>query len=676
MCSKCETPLFKALSKELLPVVLKERKKLWRWNRYIEMTQKMEAKIFSFVVRYFRAQRRVFLKRAEKQFVWKKTDVAASFWRFYNRSDWDERFRSEGLPFLRELYYEFGVDAIRELEKRVGPIGINFTEYNDYIEPFVEDYTIRLATVINDTTETALRGSVMEGIKLGESMPQIRDRIKTVFDQAENYRAMVIARTETIRASNQGARLGYQESGVVTEVEWLTAFDERTCPFCAYMDGKRASVDGLFFKKGATLDVEGQRLVFGYEEISAPPLHPNCRCFADGQVVVYTSKGWKQIQHIIVGDLVLTHNGRFRKVTELIRTPKQKPAMTTIWLKTSGGSYRTKLSLTSNHHILLNGSWQEAGLAKAGDSVNYLTLENCKWCSDPVPSYFERGICSCSCNSKLITQRQWSDPEHRLLISQKISKKNKEQYANGDRDRYKQTEKAHVAIKRMAEEGRHPYQQEENKEKFRKRTNSKEQRFRASLRMKADNPSFDPEVRQRMTESYKKTILAFPDRHPNRIMAQKGFISSLEKRMMHILDALDLNYEHQFPVLNFFVDFALKDLKVAIEVDGRYWHDKDPEKDLLRQKKIEEEGWTVVRFDNNDLKKESLVKEELQRIVSNHSGEYGFMQVEVVKVEHWIPKKAKMLYNLSVEEDESYVAKGFVVHNCTLVPIVDESVFE
>jgi len=32
-----------------------------------------------------------------------------------------------------------------------------------------------------------------------------------------------------------------------------------------------------------------------------------------------------------------------------------------------------------------------------------------------------------------------------------------------------------------------------------------------------------------------------------------------------------------------------------------------------------------------------------------------------------------MLYNFSVEEDESYMVKGFIVHNCDLAPIYIEN---
>jgi hypothetical protein len=40
------------------------------------------------------------------------------------------------------------------------------------------------------------------------------------------------------------------------------------------------------------------------------------------------------------------------------------------------------------------------------------------------------------------------------------------------------------------------------------------------------------------------------------------------------------------------------------------------------------------------------------------------MDWEVKNVKHWKPKTSKRLYNFAVDEDESYIAKGFVVHNC------------
>ena len=77
---------------------------------------------------------------------------------------------------------------------------------------------------------------------------------KTVFKTAQR-RATLIARTETLRAHNDGRKVFYRQVGV-TRVRWLTAHDERTCPICRPLDGK----------------------VFGIEEVQSPPSHASCRC--------------------------------------------------------------------------------------------------------------------------------------------------------------------------------------------------------------------------------------------------------------------------------------------------------------------------------------------------------------------------------------------------------------
>ena len=68
-------------------------------------------------------------------------------------------------------------------------------------------------------------------------------------------RATLIARTETLRAHNEGRMTFYREVGV-EKVQWLTAADERTCSECAPLDGR----------------------VFRIVKAPMMPLHPACRC--------------------------------------------------------------------------------------------------------------------------------------------------------------------------------------------------------------------------------------------------------------------------------------------------------------------------------------------------------------------------------------------------------------
>jgi very-short-patch-repair endonuclease len=413
----------------------------------------------------------------------------------------------------------------------------------------------------------------------------------------------------------------------------------------------------------------------GGQIVDTPPLHPNC--FIDGQTPIFTSKGWIPIRNISIGDLVLTHKGRFRKVTQLIRTPMQKPEVTRIKISKSGYFNNfNNLTVTSNHKILIGNDWVEAGNLKVGDCISYLS-SNCNRCKIKIPFY--RKYCSYKCCSLDITDKQWASEEHRKLMSSKISKKNKEQYVNGERDRFKQTKKCR-AVSNLRIKTDNWFNYPETRQKMIASTNTPEQRKQSSIRMKLNNPSRIPEVREKMTKSYMATMLAFPEKHPNVVMAKKGFISSLEKKMKVLLEELGQEFIHQFPIKinqfpikQYFADFLLSKYKLVIEVDGSYWHNKSKDKDVIRQKDIENEGFMVIRFDEKDLKKPEEVKNEIKRVINNHDGKYDFLPIEIKEIKQWVIKKNRTLFNFSVEEDESYIAKGFIVHNCrcVMIPIID-----
>lgn len=54
----------------------------------------------------------------------------------------------------------------------------------------------------------------------------------------------------------------------------------------------------------------------------------------------------------------------------------------------------------------------------------------------------------------------------------------------------------------------------------------------------------------------------------------------------------------QYPVLNYFLDFANPYLKIAVEMDGKDFHDL--EKDQQRDKRLLDEGWFVFRIEGRE----------------------------------------------------------------------------
>lgn len=75
-----------------------------------------------------------------------------------------------------------------------------------------------------------------------------------VFQRAQ-YRMELIARTEVLRAHNQGRLKFHREVGV-QRLEWLTADDERTCPVCRPLHER----------------------IFSIDRFPPIPHHPQCRC--------------------------------------------------------------------------------------------------------------------------------------------------------------------------------------------------------------------------------------------------------------------------------------------------------------------------------------------------------------------------------------------------------------
>ena len=63
-------------------------------------------------------------------------------------------------------------------------------------------------------------------------------------------------------------------------------------------------------------------------------------------------------------------------------------------------------------------------------------------------------------------------------------------------------------------------------------------------------------------------------------------------------------FNRQTPIDNFIVDFYSKYLTLAIEIDGdSHNHDDQPEKDQIRQDRLESMGVRFLRFDDIDVKK-------------------------------------------------------------------------
>ena len=176
-------------------------------------------------------------------------------------------------PLLGDLYKEQANNTALKL-------GTDFTfDFNASAKKLLEASIRRMAKKYTRTTLDLLTTQLNEGIKEGESLDQLTERVQTVYGLSEEYRAARVARTETFSVANDASRQAYVQSGIVKSVEWYTAEDELVCEYCGPMDGVTVGVTDSFFSKGDTVEgADGGSMDLNYETVKNPPLHANCRC--------------------------------------------------------------------------------------------------------------------------------------------------------------------------------------------------------------------------------------------------------------------------------------------------------------------------------------------------------------------------------------------------------------
>lgn len=128
---------------------------------------------------------------------------------------------------------------------------------------YLQDYTFDNVKDLNEELKNKLRGELQRGIMNGEGVSGLKERVNKVLEVGER-RSELIARTETMRASNFGRLDGYKQSGIEGKKEWVCSMDARSCALCKSLNGQKVNLNENFRYKGG--------------EINIPPQHIQCRC--------------------------------------------------------------------------------------------------------------------------------------------------------------------------------------------------------------------------------------------------------------------------------------------------------------------------------------------------------------------------------------------------------------
>jgi HK97 family phage portal protein len=254
--------------------LLNEEGKDAYWKQFINMVTKREEELKEQVIDLFNEQEKWILERLEEVKHWKKglrkgkeASVIPSV------AELSTIWRVVFIRIIREMVIEQGNYTLDFLGA-----GGNLDLLTETSATFLRVHGAELVTSINETTRDQLRKVLAEGFTAGESIPKLRVRVENVFNEATRNRATMIARTESLRASNFATVEAYRQSEVVEAKEWLAERDNRTCPYCLEMDGKVIGLSESYFKEGDTFTVNGDSLSIGLLDVDEPPLHVQCRC--------------------------------------------------------------------------------------------------------------------------------------------------------------------------------------------------------------------------------------------------------------------------------------------------------------------------------------------------------------------------------------------------------------
>jgi SPP1 gp7 family putative phage head morphogenesis protein len=192
--------------------------------------------------------------------------------------DWGQIF-AEVERVLRESVAKW-VNAFTPLIKMVfmdtveqvaADFGISFNLKNPFVDTFINNYTPQFADgVISTTRNEIVINMLRKAQEEGWSIVELSKSIKDKYAGWDDWRATMIARTETIRASNAGALEAMRDAGM-TRKQWLATNDARTRPAHMAADGQIVGMDEAFVVDGESLHYPGDRSGSAGNTI-------NCRC--------------------------------------------------------------------------------------------------------------------------------------------------------------------------------------------------------------------------------------------------------------------------------------------------------------------------------------------------------------------------------------------------------------
>jgi len=244
------------------------------WKKFTEHTNSAEHEIKEIVKRLNAKQKAEVLANLPKA-IEKAIDPS----KLFNLDNWISIMTDALTPTFESLFESEGKAAAAEIGKpELNPL-------SDVAAKQALHASIgKMSQSYNSTTLATLEAKINDGLSQGQSLSQISGSVENIYEWSDTFRAERVAKTEAFRTSNAALKEAWKQSGVVKTIRWYTSEKANVCPYCQEMDGKIISIDDNFLDAGQTLTAgegdDAQTMNADYGDVGAPPLHPNCSCFA------------------------------------------------------------------------------------------------------------------------------------------------------------------------------------------------------------------------------------------------------------------------------------------------------------------------------------------------------------------------------------------------------------
>ena len=188
-------------------------------------------------------------------------------------------------PQVLRAAKELAANLIRGVgfETKMAVRRIIFNSIRDGLAP--RDAAKLINQTLGLTTRQALAVDRLQAGLVGQGVgaQQVDRQVKAYSERLLKDRAVNVARTETMLASNRGQQLLWQDmsnAGVIPQdfqQRWLVTPDDRLCSRCAPMNGKAVQL-GYLFRETERGVLPSRREPVAGATVLSPPLHPRCRC--------------------------------------------------------------------------------------------------------------------------------------------------------------------------------------------------------------------------------------------------------------------------------------------------------------------------------------------------------------------------------------------------------------